>query len=628
MSNVPLSNAHQQMLQNCVRMKGGFMVGGRMRWFTANLIFAIIFLPDCARSADDESFRQLEARDFKIMSPIECARGYHEAPSTGKQKDTRRWDWPFEWVPSGARRHTVRPECAADTLESLVLATRDNGAAQSDAIVRFFNNCSGELAHEAPAKSLVLLKLLLTRYRFCEHPRIRKFIIHLDDGNFIRGILALKAGSLRRPLVIVRAGMFGDVGDNSHRFQLMHFFDESPFNVLALASTSGADFPRDNRHLAAGGFDEGMQIMRVARWLRTSPLEKLISSIHIAGASMGGHGVLYASYMNPFNPDSQQKPIIASALAMCPVVELRASMLDLFDGGMRGRMARWATRRSLRTVLKSVPMLSQFFPNLNSATVSELPEMVIDGAVDYYKGRDESWALPPFNGRRISNKSEFWDLNSFTKLAEQPLATPTIAIAAQDDRILETTHNSGALAERASRASENQLHVVTVPRGNHCAFGIVYGWDTLSALARSFILSHSPELMARARIETAPLPAERISAWIHIGEKERHLSQELRADSRKDEFRLGFKIWNDQANDGACADESMYGSDSSCIRVVWTRIPWSAIDAAWAKAPQNNVEAEALTRWMNTNLRVVDIDDQILHGRQTRPTKFRWVNYD
>lgn len=642
-------------------MMGIWMWRHSANWFSAILISSCFFqvkavadIPE--QVSPEDSFASLQTADFRIMDPAECWREYKKERSEQQssedryrrgiegaaffQRDMERLNsdefgetenemgW-FDWAPTGTRSRAVRPQCSADALETLLLQTGSRKSLQSDAIDRFFKACGEQLAREAPDNSVALAKITRTRYQICDHPRMRKVLMRVSDGNVIRGVLALKPGNIRRPLVIVKAGVFGNVGDTSHRFQLMQFFDATPFNVLALASTTGADFTRDNEHLSVGGYDEGMHLVRIARQVRQLPIGKFISSVHVTGVSLGGHGVLYASYLNPFNPGPSNQPLISSALAMCPVVELRPSMKDLFTGGPKRKLARWVFLDEIKTVVDAVPVLRRFFPDVDSAPPERIPEMVADGAVDYYKKRSSDWALPPFNGRHIQNKKEFWALNSFTHLVDKPFPTPTLAFAAHDDWIVDTYLNSKVLAERASRANDNQLHVVTVPRGNHCVFSMIYGWDIASALTRGFVLSHSPELLARARFESALIPAKMLPYRIKVWDAEQHLSQDFRAEAKEDTFRVRFHIWNGYAHQSGCWTQSVYEGDKDCIRTETAEIPWSALgSAAWAKSPRNEVEAEALTRWMNANLRIVDATGKLLHGLKTLPARFRWVNYD
>ena len=120
--------------------------------------------------------------------------------------------------------------------------------------------------------------------------------------------------------MILRLGVFSNVEEFlPERFLLMQIFEQGLANVLVLENSTGADFIANNQRWTMGGYDEGLQNMQVVRMLRRSsaPLSQLISSVHLMGVSLGGHGVLFASLLNQYNGQPEHQAI-QSFTTFCP----------------------------------------------------------------------------------------------------------------------------------------------------------------------------------------------------------------------------------------------------------------------------------------------------------------------
>ncbi len=606
-----------------------------------------------ATDASDGFFYHLETKSFRVLDSETCERDYKKAQRDEQVANSQFRDAisadlqsdaqseiqidPDEynslglirsWSPTGTRKRAVRPACSADALEYVVLNSSQSIANQATGIRNFFKACGDEMLFDAPPTWLGLLSISNTRYEYCKHPRIRKVMITMPDGNILRGILAMKPGEVARPLVIIKCGVFCNSGDTSHRFQIMHLFDEGPFNVLAVSNVTGAEYIIDNEHLEVGGFDEGMQIIRLANMIEQMPLSRYVSSLHFSGVSLGAQSAFYASFLNQYNLSSSQAPHFKSFLAMCPVVELQPSISSLFGNSMKGKIARRLFLRQFLDILTHVPVLGRYFPGIDQIPTNKIPEHVAEGAVAYYKSVGDDWALPPFSGRRIRDMEDLWKTNSFIGLADQMLETPTLAFASEDDWIVTTSDNAGALALRLGNQINNKLQVVTVPQGNHCAFGTMYGWDVASAVVRNYVISHSPELLRRRRIETAAIRPDRVTFRLRPGETEKHISQDFEAQTGRNFIRVTFNIWDSYENTDACFSANMYQGSRKCIRKEEIRIPLSDIGASWARVPNTGIEAEILTRWLNANLRIVDRNGQLLRETSAEPARLRWVSYE
>jgi hypothetical protein len=490
---------------------------------------------------------------------------------------------------------------------------------QASALQRMVDRCDRDWGRNQPSEWETIFDLANVRYDLCANSRIRKVALRLDDGTVLRGFLGLKPGGARRPLILVRCGLFCDAGDMSHRFLFMHLFDESPFNVLGIGNATGAEFVADNQYISVGGLAEGIQFQRIARLIARSPLARLVSSYHLASVSLGSQGVLFASYINQFNVNAGTPPF-ASALALCPVVNLPESSKTLFDGGWKGLLAKSFFGEVLGAIAY-IPGLRFFFPKTDS---EEIPIEAANASVAHLSQLPRDWFLPPFSALRIHNRKDFWNANRFLPLAPRGTSVPTLAFAAANDWIVPTAVNAAPLARTAP--VDGNLGVAIAARGNHCAFSMAYGWETATEIYRSFFLSRSPDLLATRRVRQASIDADWLENSLGIGPQERFSRFEFSAQAQSPKLDLRVAIWTRYATQGICG--SPYDPNVSCLRERRLAIPLARFaPAPWATPPRNDVEAEALARFANANLLLTDRASHPSLGTQNAPAFIRWESY-
>lgn len=554
---------------------------------------------------------------------------------------------PLSWTPTGAAGRVPEAGCGPDTLEDSLLKPGASIQDQARGMHSYFTRCDRSLREEAPRGLIALLKVASTEYDFCDHPNMRRVIVRLANGDVLRGYLALKPGTEKRPLVIAKCGVFCDAGsDSSLRFLMMHLFDESPFNVLAISNVTGANFVADNGFLAIGGFYEGQQIIQLAQLVKQSKLSDRVSSIHVVGASLGSHASLYAAYLSPYNTPAGQPPLIASTLAACPVVDLQLSMRSLFSDpqftvSTRTWLARKAYNSAARAAISQNPAVAQLFPSADLPN-EELPDAVAAMAVEHLKGLRKGWALAPFTNISPSNLAQFWKLNRFNNYATQPLITPTLAFAGDDDKIVPATGNAKELETILARertppgTPATDLASMTIPGGNHCAFDIIYGWRTMSTVFRSFVLSHSPEMKGRGHTRLMQIPVDYFAAAANLNTRETHVTQEFKFTKDSANLEISFKIfapWNSN-----CSSDNASNPPDTCLRFESASLSLDQLkDLArrsaphlptWMHTPITDAEAQAMSRWANVHLTVVDKKGQALDLSTSSPAGLRWNAYD
>lgn len=581
---------------------------------------SVLSLTQSAQGSALADFSGFSATDLKLIPQDKCKTQRH-----GRILDI------LGWTPTGASDRPEPAGCEPFRLEEILLRTHQSTYRQANELKDFFAQCGPALRGVNPLTIGSVLSLAETKYEICDHPAMRKVIIKLPTGELIRGVLALKPGHARRPLVITKCGVLCNTGDSAMRFLLMHLFDESPFNVLALASDSGSDFVKDNGYLAPGGLREGHQIIHVAKMMRASPFGARISSIHFVGVSLGGQGGLYASILNDHLRADGQSPLLASTLATCPVVDLQPSIEGLFGDPVKKLFWKKMFQSAAAGAISNMPKLNKLLAHWKDLSSSEFPRAIAEGAARFYRARKPGWLLPPFENISISTHDDFWRANRFTEFARRPVRTPTLIFAADDDDLIETEQNALALSrivEEVRKTPDGRntgLAALTVASGNHCAFNLVYGWRTASSLYRSFVLSRSPELSSRKRVKFVSLRAP-LDSTLYRGESVARAMVVFKPGAAA--FTLKTQAF--AAHSEECAGIDPAVAPKNCLREDKVEVQFASLakHASWARVPRTEAEAESLTRWANVNLRFLNSRGREIAGLTDPIAGFAWTDYE
>jgi hypothetical protein len=213
--------------------------------------------------------------------------------------------------------------------------------------------------------------------------------------------------------------------------------------------------------------------------------------------------------------------------------------------------------------------------------------------------------------------------------ARESISTPTLVIAAQDDMMVNTAHNSIVLEKKKlALGSDNGLAVAVVGNGNHVAFDMIYGWQTASSIYRSFILSHSPELTKNKSsrvVEFDGTRAELSGTPLWTNERYDVVTYEYAADSEN--LTVDARVFSPYAACLMVQDPTT--APAICFRSISYTIPFASVKGSpsWAKIPRTDSEAESMTRWANTNLKMVGTNGKSIVGSNEEPSAFRWVSY-
>jgi predicted alpha/beta-fold hydrolase len=538
----------------------------------------------------------------------------------------------FEFQPNGAPIQANNPACSARTLENLIRNTEDVSL-QAEVMQNYFTGCERELTRWRNTSNGSLLRMLNTVYNLNELPASAgihevKIIFPSGDEKLseVRGILALKNSPEKRPLIIAVCGTECNTPDDIPKQLLMTLFDEGPFNVLILASTTGKDFINANKRLDMGGLSEGREVFEIAKMISQPTvdqknlltLNRVTSSIHILGISLGGHASLYAGLYASLNflGKSNDAPQIKSILAYCPVVDLSSTILSLDSQNtyeakyFRGLM--WSLFSEHRDLFPGAPDTAPQDRDYRSLISSALSPL--------YKNRSEHHGfISPFSEVAMADPELFWQESNFSHFISL-IKIPTLVFGAENDPVVDPTVNSLALREALKTNINNHIGVVSTKYGVHCATQMSYGWDVYSSLINHYFLSHSPEFNQESRFHKFAFEnIKGLEKNLNLTEGEKFFGHQWSVSKKSKLAYLNINIFSPLQEVGGETPSYCSSSDphhvvpDSCFRKISLPFPLSQI---YKDVPDLSTapQVQATTRWLN--------------GRVFPLTKFRQESID
>ncbi|GEM_PF-1513495 len=490
----------------------------------------------------------------------------------------------LSWTPTGEGR-AMTEACDPETWHKRMHDPRVRVSAnlQGGLISKYFQDCRNEVETGDNGYLSNIVQMMSMKYQAPFHPFMRRAIINLPGNIKLKGMLALKGDFKRRPLVIIRTGIFSSVEDfKPERAWMMMLFEQSPFNVLILENMSSSDFVANNTRFAFGGYDEGIQNLLIAQLLTQSsePLSQIIDSIHVFGISLGGHGVLFSSLLNKHN--SIRQPLIRSFMALCPVVDLSNTMVNLTQSGVKSAVVDLWSQERLKGLYSKIPGLVNFgsFEFLSTA-IAEIARRY-QGGLSYIS----SVKLPP----GMKDGPEFWKLNDFWGFY-QDVQEPVLIIATEQDPAVPYNLNSQRLLNKELKVASKNIRVVELPQGHHCTLPISYDWKMLATLFQSYILSHAPSFKMAERV------------------LDMDITEEGGTEFSKDGLKISFKVQPPQKKASFVKLDLTLQNQSKQEKEMALSLPLSEFDFRFFNEELTVSEQEMLVRWLNHNLRMKIVND-------------------
>ncbi|MFZ4404962.1 MAG: hypothetical protein ACOYOK_12735 [Pseudobdellovibrionaceae bacterium] len=475
------------------------------------------------------------------------------------------------WKPQGNERYPASENCQPEKLNQIfadLQQMKGNNSptmpALQDKLQNYITSCEGVLNAGGSNNTADFFAAQAVKYDSHLHPWIQQVDIKLSSGAKVRGLLAIKPQKTPRPLVILQCGLFCSANDDAGKAFFMSMVDETPFNILALGSSSSLDYLQANNFKTmVSGVIEGQSLLEISKKLLNakSSLRSRISSIHLIGQSLGGQAVLSAGLM-----DSEQKrrtgsSVISSVFAYCPVIDSHPTFYDR-------ELALFSKTPKKATLINSY--MDKGIKNFFTA------------------GRSQDRFLPPFDETLTSSNEQYWRLHDFKNYSDK-LSLPTMILESQNDPLVIYNDNIGPFLQSGALQRNTNLAVVITKTGNHCNQKESLGWKPVTYLLKQHVLLHSPEFAPQLKDKT--LSVLEASANLALKSGERHVQQ----------------IWSATAGQNYLVSTFRIADGKNKIREVSVNIPFTKLQALGLPVNHlwSDLDISRVSRWANTNLQWV-----------------------
>lgn len=359
--------------------------------------------------------------------------------------------------------HRRRQHCDLSTYR-IALASDPNPQA---VIKKYWQACEPEWRDSTFNTWTDSQSILRMNFEPSQHPAVRIVKWNLKNNIKAPGYLFMK-GPEKRPLVILRPGIFSSLESTvAERFLMMQLFEEGPNHLLVLPSTSGSSYIELNHLFSFGGFEEGLQTWQILELLHDSkqPLSAYVSKIHLAGVSLGGHGIWLTNLLQQLN----KTKLVESTLLLCPAVDLRAIQnfhqhnplaRYFFDLWFERRLSPNSHHLGLKKDERIADFLAKHF-NEPHHPQSPWPSVAI--------------SLPP-DGQNSWYWNDFWSWLPTYDFKD------TFVIWTHLDPIIPPSSNADLLSKKYGAPD---LALLELPRGLHCSLPTTYQWAPLSLTMRA-----------------------------------------------------------------------------------------------------------------------------------------------
>ncbi len=465
------------------------------RHFVAGLLTAPLLFCSLARASVSHDF----VRSFqtpKILFPSEESDFMSINPGRYPGWMMTLFQDLLAWTPTG-QKSNYSEGCRPEDLTRSMMESGD-AKDQAKVIEAHKNRCQKSFENTRFLGPINTLKMMSMKFDVHHHALIHPIVFKLPGSVKLKGLLALKGDLKKRPFVIMRLGVFSNVEEFlPERFLLMQLFEQGLANVLVLENSTGADYIANNQRWSMGGYDEGLQNLQVVKMLRSSasPLSQLISSVHLMGISLGGHGVLFASLLNEYNGKIDKRPI-QSFTAICPVINLKETMENMTAPGVKGMVVdQWASLR-LAGLTKRIPQIL----DISWWDTLKLEPVFLPKVINYllkmyseFPSQKGSIALPP----ELEQVKDFWGANNFWPFYRNNKSS-VLVMATVEDHLVPLEKNFNWLKNN-SKSWNSDLGTVLFEKGYHCTLPVSYDWSTVAAMLNARVMSKDKNTRLKLR---------------------------------------------------------------------------------------------------------------------------------
>lgn len=392
----------------------------------------------------EEVFQSLNSQHLKVYSHSQTRA--MASPLYPLRKLALTWQPPTEVA-------TDSGDCSPVTLKQKLFLTTPSSPADDNLereIQAQWDRCETQWRNNAYSPWTQTQQILRTDFEPSQHPEVRMIQWTFKNNSRLRGYLFFKGGPEKKPLVIFRTGIFSHLRSAvAERFLMMMLFEEGPFHLLLLPSSSGADYIENNHQIGFGDESEHEQTSEILDQIqnREEPLNHSISRIHLVGMSLGNYGLFLTNARERKKPSS----LIGRSLFLCPAIDLKSSFNQITQNRLKEFILRlW------------------FYLRLSSQKELFLPSLQ-DSVFDFIQTKVNQ------NPNTLINLLPHYDF------------THSLIMWTQLDPVLPSEYNAKIFNQFKASSS----HLLEFPRGLHCSLPTAYQWPMISLTLRGYLSSPS-----------------------------------------------------------------------------------------------------------------------------------------
>lgn len=261
------------------------------------------------------------------------------------------------------------------------------------------------------------------------------------------------------------------------------------------------------------------------------------------------------------------------------------------------------TANTLKEVFFDVPILSKYLNFGENWSQGDLYKTVSESAFKHYQllTKEQPWDMEPFQGLKVDSLEKYWDVNNFINYSHM-IKTPTLVIHSNDDYMVKSSFNSDTLLAKHAGDKTTPLAIVSLTKGNHCAFDVAYGWSFFSGLTRSFINNFTANPIPEPRRTYSLKPLKDLGRGIYaipLNKDDVIVKQYFEMDEGR--VYMKHKVFKPHRHIDKCKYHDPHKSFSMCYKWYRTRIPnWFLKDLNLTVNRSKN-EKRRLVRWLNTH---------------------------
>lgn len=379
--------------------------------------------------------------------------------------------------------------CDPKTYEQALSKEKKSGKYLDSIHQSFWSKCTTEYEKGLVPHSDSLSHLLKIQYDYLKSPFFNRIAFRFADGTVLKGVVGLKDRKDKRPLVMIRLGIFSNSEDFiAERALVIQLFEQGPFNVLILDNLSSAEYATRNPHLSIGGPIEGLQNIEIAKILRdaASPLAKLIDSIHVIGISLGGNGMLKSVLLNEFEQLTTGHKPIQGFVGLCPVIDVYNTFAPHMQKSIKniGTDILASLRMDGFRQKQNISFLDLTFSWLKLEPLI-FKTALKQAEIDYPKHLAQAQTVAyPF-------EKSFQESAHFIDRLEN-IQTPVNIFYSEDDPYTPKEQNAELLSNlNLTKNLKNNFGFFKLNSGIHCTFQASNDWNAIAAMINGTILSQT-----------------------------------------------------------------------------------------------------------------------------------------